>query len=56
MFDVSLVNNENPKKLWDLYIKHAHIIMFVIDSSDRQSINMAKNDLHNHVLSHKDLH
>ena len=38
MFDVSLTNTENPKKLWDLYMKHSHIIMFVLDSSDRQSI------------------
>lgn len=56
MFDVSLVNTDNPKHLWDLYMKHAHIVMFVIDSSDRQSINLAKDDLHNSVLNHRDLH
>ena len=35
MFDVSLTNTENPHKLWDLYMKHSHIVIFVVDSSDR---------------------
>ena len=56
MFDVSLVNTANPKELWDLYMKHSHIVIYVVDSSDRLSLNSAKNDLHNSVLKHKDLH
>jgi signal recognition particle receptor subunit beta len=37
-------------------MKHSHIVIFVIDSSDRQSIAQAKEDLHRSVLKHKDLH